>query len=67
MAINDPLPATVTYNSGYGIFINGTATAGVCNFDGSAGGAFAAGTVSGTLTSVAATETKTLRFRATIN
>lgn len=67
VAISDPLPSTVTYNSAYGIFINGTVTSGVCNFDGSAGGAFATGTVSGTLTSVAASETKTLRFRATIN
>lgn len=67
VAISDPLPSTVTYNSTYGIFINGTITSGVCNFDGSAGGAFASGTVSGTLASVAATETKTLRFRATIN
>ncbi len=67
VAIADTLPGTVTYSSGYGIFINGTTTTGVCNFDGSAGGAFAAGAVSGTLASVAATETKTLRFRATIN
>jgi len=67
VAISDPLPSTVTYNSAYGIFLNGTVTSGVCNADGSAGGAFASGTVSGTLTSVAATETKTLRFRATIN
>lgn len=67
IAISDPLPSTVTYNSTYGIFLNGTVTSGVCNADGSAGGSFASGTVSGTLTSVAATETKTLRFRATIN
>ena len=67
VAISDPLPTTVTYNSAYGIFINGSVTSSVCNADGSAGGAYASGTVSGTLTSVAATETKTLRFRATIN
>ena len=67
VAISDPLPTTVTYNSAYGIFLNGTVTTGVCNADGSAGGAFSSGTVSGTLSSVAATETKTLRFRATIN
>ena len=67
VAISDALPGTVTYDSTYGIFINGTVTAGVCNSDGSAGGAYSAGTVSGTLTSVAATETKTLRFRAVIN
>ena len=67
VAISDPLPTTVTYSSAYGIFINGSVTTGVCNADGSAGGAFSSGTVSGTLSSVAATETKTLRFRATIN
>ena len=67
VAISDPLPTTVTYSSGYGAFINGTVTSGVCNADGTAGGSFASGTVSGTLSSVAAGETKTLRFRATIN
>lgn len=67
VAISDPLPTTVTYSSGYGTFLNGTVTSGVCNFDGTAGGSFASGTVSGTLASVAAGETKTLRFRAVIN
>ena len=67
VAISDTLPGTVTYTSAYGIFIKGTTTSGVCNFDGSAGGAFATGTMSGMLASVAATEAKTLRFRATIN
>lgn len=67
VAISDPLPSTVTYDSGYGIFLNGSVTSGACNADGSAGGSYASGTVSGTLTSVAASETKTLRFRATIN
>lgn len=67
VAISDPLPATVTYDSGFGIFLNGSVTSGVCNADGSTGGSYASGTVSGTLTSVAASETKTLRFRATIN
>ena len=67
VAINDPLPSTVTYNSTYGIFLNGTVTSGTCNFDGTAGGSYATGTVSGTISSVAASETKTLRFRATIN
>ena len=67
VAISDPLPTTVTYSSGYGAFINGTVTSSVCNTDGTAGGSFASGTVSGTLSSVAAGETKTLRFRAVIN
>ncbi len=67
VAINDPLPSTVTYDSTYGIFLNGTVTSGTCNADGSAGGSYAPTTVSGTISSVAASETKTLRFRATIN
>lgn len=67
VAISDPLPTTVTYSSGYGAFLNGTVTSGVCNTDGTAGGSYASGTVSGTLSSVAAGETKTLRFRAVIN
>ncbi|WP_309622853.1 hypothetical protein [Novosphingobium sp.] len=66
VAISDPLPSTVTYDGG-GVFINGTVTSGLCNTDGTNGGSHAAGTVSGTLSSVAASETKTLRFRATIN
>ncbi len=67
VAISDPLPGEVTYNSGYGIFVDGTVTSGACNEDGNAGGSYAAGTVSGTLSDVAADETKTLRFRAVIN
>lgn len=66
VAISDPLPSTVTYDAG-GVFINGTYSSGVCNADGTNGGSYASGTVSGTLSSVAAGETKTLRFRATIN
>lgn len=67
VAISDPLPSTVTYDSSYGIYLNGTVTSGVCNADGAAGGAYASGTVSGTLSSVAAGATKTMRFRAVIN
>ena len=67
VVINDPVPTEVTYSSAYGIFLGGTVTSGACNADGSAGGTYASGAVSGTLTSVAANETKTLRFRATIN
>jgi uncharacterized repeat protein (TIGR01451 family) len=67
VAISDPLPATVTYDAAYGIKLNGTLSAGVCQTDGTAGGAFSAGTVSGTLASVATGTTKTLLFRATIN
>ena len=66
VAISDPLPGTVTYiaNSTY---LNGSVTGGNCDENGTAGGSFASNTVSGTLASVAGGETKTLRFRATIN
>lgn len=67
VAITDTLPATVTYLSAYGIFLNGTVVSGTCQADGTAGGSHSAGVVSGTLASVAQNETKTLRFRATIN
>lgn len=69
VAISDPLPATVAYDTVYGTFIDGTVTSGTCNTDGtSAAGTYDAPTttVSRTIASVAATETKTLRFRATI-
>ncbi len=66
VAITDPVPATMTYTAS-SIFLNGTVTSGVCNADGATGGSYASGTVSGTIASVAAGETKTLRFRAVIN
>lgn len=66
VAITDPVPATMTFTAGT-ITLNGTVTSGVCNADGAAGGAFASGTVSGTIASLAAGETRTLRFRAVIN
>jgi uncharacterized repeat protein (TIGR01451 family) len=67
VALSDPLPAQTTYDSTFGIKLNGTVTAGVCNTDGSAGGSFASNTVSGTLSNIAASGTKTLVFRVTIN
>lgn len=66
VAISDPLPGEVTYITS-STYLNGSVTGGACNEDGSAGGSFASNTVSGTLSSVAGGETKTLRFRATIN
>ena len=68
ISIEDPLPADVTYDSGFGIFVNGTLDgSNACNGDGTTGGAFAANTVSGTLTDLAAGDARTLYFRATIN
>lgn len=67
--IVDPLATNVTYDSTYGIFVNGTVTSGVCNSDGTSGGAYNSSgkSISGTLNDVAAGATRTLRFRATIN
>ncbi len=69
--ISDPLPAQTTYDSAYGIFqsgtYTGTAPTGTCNLDGTAGGTFATGTVSGTLGTINPGTTRTLYFRATIN
>ncbi len=66
IAVSDILPATLTYVSS-SIRLNGTTTGLTCNADGSAGGTFASGTVSGTITTVAAGDTRTLVFRATVN
>lgn len=67
--ISDPMPTNVTYDSGFGIFVNGTVTSSVCNADGTSGGTYDAPTttVNGTLSDIAAGETRTLRFRAKID
>ena len=65
--VSDTLPATTTYDSTYGIKLNGTVTSGSCNADGTAGGSFGSGTVTGTLSNIAAGNTRTLVFRATVN
>jgi uncharacterized repeat protein (TIGR01451 family) len=66
IAVSDILPATLTYVAN-SIRLDGTTTGLTCNADGSAGGSFASGTVSGTITTVAAGDTRTLVFRATVN
>lgn len=67
IAITDPLPSQVTFDSTFGIRLNGTVSAGVCQTDGTAGGSFASNTVSGTLATLPAGTTRTLVFRAVIN
>lgn len=68
ISISDTVPSEVTYLSAYGIYVDGTVDgANVCQADGTLGGSFAGGVVSGSLSDVAAGETRTLRFRATIN
>ncbi|MFM6853499.1 MAG: hypothetical protein ACKOUM_05400 [Sphingopyxis sp.] len=66
VAVSDILPATITFVTG-SIRLNGTTTGLTCNTDGIAGGTYASGTVSGTLATVAASDTRTLVFRATVN
>ncbi|RHW16333.1 DUF11 domain-containing protein [Sphingomonas gilva] len=71
VAISDPLPSQTTYLASgpgsIGIMLGGTVTGGVCNADGASGGSFASNTVSGTLASVPAGSSSTLRFRVTVN
>lgn len=65
--VSDELPTQTTYDSSFGIKLNGTVTSGSCNADGTAGGSYAAGIVSGTLNDIAAGVTRTLVFRVTVN
>jgi uncharacterized repeat protein (TIGR01451 family) len=67
IVVTDPLPAETTYDSGFGIKLNGTVTAGSCNADGSSGGSFSSNTVAGTIASLAAGDARTVVFRVTIN
>jgi len=69
VAILDDLPADVTYLSAFGIFLNGSAT---CT-TGTAGGTFAAAggvggrdRITGTLSDVAAGQTRSAYFRVTV-
>ena len=67
ISVSDILPATTTYDSAFGIKLNGTVTGATCNADGTSGGSFASGTVSGTLADLAAGATRTLVFRVSVN
>ena len=67
VSVTDPVPATLTPIAG-SVRINGTATAGVCNANGTAGGSIAGQTVSsGALNNVAAGSNVTMYFQATVN
>ena len=66
-SITDPVPSTLTINAA-SLRINGTATAGVCNANGVAGGSVAGQNVSsGALNNIAAGANVTIYFQATIN
>jgi hypothetical protein len=67
VTINDPIPTNLTYDAAFGVKTNGTVTSGTCNADTTGTGSMASNTVSGTIASVAAGETKTVLFRAVIN
>lgn len=66
VSISDNVPGALEFITG-SIRLNGTVTAGTCNADGVAGGNYAAPIVSGTIATVAAGDTRTLVFRATID
>ncbi len=63
--VNDVLPADVTYDSGFGIFVDGDASCA----SGSAGGSYNATDheVDGALSDIAASTTRSLYFRVTID
>ena len=65
VAVNDALPADVTYLSSFGIFVDGDAACA----NGSAGGSYNAGAneVDATLTDIAATEVRSVYFRVSID
>lgn len=67
ISISDTLPSATTYLAAFGIKVDGTVTGSTCNADGSAGGSYASGVVSGTLSNIAAGVTRTLVFRVTVN
>jgi uncharacterized repeat protein (TIGR01451 family) len=67
ISVSDVLPAETSYDSSFGIKLNGTVTAGSCNADGASGGSYASGTVSGTLSDIAAGVARTLVFQVTVN
>lgn len=67
ITVSDTLPAATTYDSTFGIKLNGTMTGSTCNADGSAGGSFASGVVSGTLSDIQPGSASTMVFRVSIN
>ncbi len=69
VALLDDLPADVLYSSAFGIFINGSATCTTGTTGGTfaaAGGAAGRDRITGTLSDVAAGQTRSLYFRVTI-
>lgn len=65
--ISDELPVQTTYDSAFGIKLNGTVTGSSCNADGTNGGSHSNGIVSGTLNDLVAGVARTLVFRVSVN
>jgi hypothetical protein len=65
--ITDDVPDETTYDPAFGIKLNGTVTGSSCNADGTSGGSYVNGIVSGTLSAVAAGTARTLVFRVSVN
>ncbi len=68
IVVTDVVPADLTFDGTYGIRVNGTVDGGgACLDDGVAGGSLTGSTVTAPLSNVAANQTRTAYFRATIN
>lgn len=67
VGVSDPVPPETSYLAAFGIKVDGTVTGSTCNADGSAGGSFAAGVVSASLSDLAAGSTRTVVFRVTVD
>jgi uncharacterized repeat protein (TIGR01451 family) len=66
LSVSDTLPLQTTFIAS-SIKVDGTLTGSTCNADGVAGGTYASGVVSGSLSNVAAGVGRTLVFRVTVN
>ncbi|MGB3319575.1 DUF11 domain-containing protein [Sphingopyxis granuli] len=66
VAITDPVPTQLTFVAD-SIRLDGTVSGGVCNADGNASGGYSEPNVTGTIPTIAAGDTRTLVFRATVN
>lgn len=65
--ISDEVPVQTTYDPAFGILLNGTVTGSSCNADGTSGGSYTDGIVSGTLLDIVAGAARTLVFRVSVN
>jgi uncharacterized repeat protein (TIGR01451 family) len=68
VSVSDTLPTDTTYDSGFGILVDGTVSGGTCS-GGSAAGAYNAGTrtITAPVSDVAAGAARAVRFRVTVN